>query len=247
MNRYHLDNKTILVTGCTSGIGHQIALQCIEQNARVIGVGRNKDRLNDLKIKGEGRVEVFETDLSQEDDLDKLVSLAGVVDGIVHSAGIMKTLPFKFISKNELEAVFAINFYAPVLLTQKMLKAKKINKNSSIVFISSIGGNVIGSKGNAMYSASKAAINGIAKVMSLELASSGIRVNTVNPGMVKTEMWSGSSSSIDEEMLAIDEKKYPLGYGETRDVSGLTLFLLSEESKWITGSNMIIDGGFSIQ
>ncbi len=128
-----------------------------------------------------------------------------------------------------------------------MLKKKKILNGGSIVFVSSISGTVIGSKGNIMYSSSKSGLDGIVKSLSLELSDKRIRVNSINAGMVETEMWNSDNSSVSSTCLDLDSKKYPLGYGKPIDIANLTRFLISEESVWITGSNIIADGGFSIQ
>lgn len=247
MNNSDLLHKNILVTGATSGIGKQIAIACITNGAHVIFCGRSDDKLAQLNKEYGDKHRYIKTNLALDDEINGLSDINVQLDGVVHCAGIMKTLPAKFVNREALHEIMNTNFYAPTLLTSSLLKKKKINKGSSIVFISSIGGNFIASKGNAMYSASKGAVNAYAKVLALELSSQSIRVNTINPGMIKTEMWSPETSSISQEQILEDEKKYPLGYGEPTDVAEATVFLLSNKSKWITGSNIILDGGFTIQ
>ena len=208
---------------------------------------RNRERLNETLtlLPGDGH-KFHIADLTEAADLDSLAQACPGLDGIVLSSGIIKTLPFKLITQNDLDDVIHTNFTAPVLLLNKLLKLKKIKRNSSIVFISSIAAGFIGTKGNAMYSASKGAIAGMQKVLALELAPQKIRVNSIAPGMVKTEMWE-NNTAFTAEQIQEDEKKYPLGYGEPTDVANATVYLLSDASKWITGISLVLDGGFTIQ
>jgi NAD(P)-dependent dehydrogenase (short-subunit alcohol dehydrogenase family) len=247
MNNSDLINKNILITGATSGIGKQIAIASIAYGANVIFCGRSEERLVQLNNLFGDKHQYIKVDLALDEEINALSDIDIKLDGLVHCAGIMKTLAAKFVNREALHEIMNTNFYAPTLLTSNLLKKKKINKGASIVFISSIGGNFIASKGNAMYSASKGAVNGYAKVLALELSGQSIRVNTINPGMIKTEMWSPETSSISQEQILEDEKRYPLGYGEPTDVAEATVFLLSNKSKWITGSNIVLDGGFTIQ
>lgn len=244
---FSLNEKKILVTGASSGIGKATAIAAAAQGASVFLTGRNEGRLKaTLSQLKPGDHYFLPADLTQESSIENLVSKLNELDGVVHAMGMMNTLPYKFINRHALNEIMEVNFTAPTLLTQSLLKAKKINKSGSIVFISSIAGNTIGSKGNSLYSATKGALNGAAKVLALELAAQKIRVNTLSPGMVKTEMWA-QSSSFSSEQLAEDEKRYPLGYGSPEDVAGAAVFLLSDAGRWITGADLILDGGFTIQ
>lgn len=248
-NPFSLSGKNILVTGASSGIGRQIALNTAKMGAALCITGRSKERLEETfqqLEKNEGHQQV-PADLNVAGDIGLLAGSVTPLDGVVLCSGIMKTLPFKFINEAELNNVMQTNFTSPVILLNNLVKNKKIKKNASIVFISSIGGNIIGTKGNAMYSASKGAINAIQKVIALELAPQGIRVNNISPGMVKTEMWNVGEAAITQEQLAEDEKKYPLGYGNVDDVANASIYLLSDASKWVTGTTLVLDGGFSIQ
>lgn len=247
MINQELNHKRILVTGATSGIGRQIAITCISNGAEVVFSGKSIEKLQELKKNFGDKHSYINADLSLDNDINYLVDACEPLDGLVHCVGIMKTLPAKFIHRSVLEEVMNINFFSSVLLTSALLKRKKIKKEASIVFISSIGGNYIASKGNSMYSASKGAMNAYAKVLALELAAASVRVNTINPGMVKTEMWTMDISSISEDQILEDQKKYPLGYGEPCDVAEAALFLLSSKAKWITGSELVLDGGFTLQ
>ena len=244
-NPFSLDGKTILVTGASSGIGKQTAIQCSEMGANVIITGRNIDRLNQTfnELHGKDNCIVI-ADITK--DAGKIVDILQNLDGIVHAAGIVNTLPFQFLTSDVLNNIFQTNFFGPVILSQQIVKRKLLNKNSSIVFISSLAG-IIALKGNGAYSASKSALNGMAKVMALELAPKNIRVNNILPGMVKTEMMDSLLKTISAEQLVEDQKRYPLGYGSPEDVANAAIYLLSDASKWMTGTSLIIDGGFTLQ
>jgi NAD(P)-dependent dehydrogenase (short-subunit alcohol dehydrogenase family) len=244
-----MSGKTMVVTGASSGIGRAIAIALNDAGAHVILISRDAQRLEETrqKMKYPQLSTVMRFDLSQIESIGQLVAEFPKVSGIVFAAGIMHTMPFKFISSTALQNVMKINFEAPTFFMQQVIKQQKLTNGGSVVYISSIAGNVSATIGNAMYSASKSALQATVKVLALELASKKIRVNSIAPGMVKTEMWSKENSTITEEQLIEDEKKYPLGYGAPEDISGLALFLLSDSSRWITGSMIVADGGFTIQ
>jgi NAD(P)-dependent dehydrogenase (short-subunit alcohol dehydrogenase family) len=166
------------------------------------------------------------------------------LDGIVQCAGFTILKPFKNMSKDNMKNVMKVNFEAPALLTQQFLKQKKIEKAASIVFISSISGVFCSSVAGSVYSASKGAINGMLKSLAIELAPQAIRVNSVNPGMIDTNIF--ESSVITQEQLKEDMKKYPLKrYGKPEEVAYAVVYLLSDASKWVTGANLLIDGGYT--
>lgn len=245
-NPFILNGKTVLITGASSGIGRETAVQCSILGARVIATGRNSNRLKETLdlLRGEGHQAIV-ADLTT--DIVKIVDEVTELNGIVHSAGILSISPYVFLSESELKNMMNVNFFLPVILTQKLINKKKIKKNSSIIFISSLAGNVVVSKGNSAYSASKSAIVGIAKTLALELASRKIRVNCILPGMVKTEMLNSFMDAFTPDQLEEDEKRYPLGYGHPQDVAYAAIYLLSDASQWLTGTSLILDGGFSLQ
>lgn len=239
---------TVLITGASSGIGREISIKLSELGYNCILVGRRlKELENTLTLMTGNNHLIQNGDLNDHLFVNELSNSSENLVGIVHSAGILKLLPYKFVNKLDFEEIINTNLFAPFFLTQALLKNKKLLNNSSILFISSISGPIIGSKGNLMYSASKSAINGIVKVLALELAIKKIRVNAISAGMIYTEMWKGDSNVISSEQLIQDSLKYPLGYGQPIDVANLTSFLISPESKWITGSTIVLDGGFTIQ
>ena len=245
-NPFSLEGKIIFVTGASSGIGRAIAVETSRIGATLVITGRNEERLNETYnlLENEGHIQIV-ADLQNENDVLKLVDVLPTLDGIVHSAGIVKTLPFQFVNKQDLNTIFDTNFMAPAIISQMILKKKKMNKNASIVFISSISGVMCSLVGNSMYSASKGAINGLVKGMALDLASKGIRVNSVVPGMIETNIL--SKGTITQEQLQEDIKRYPLKrYGKPEEVAYSVIYLLSDASKWVTGSNLLIDGGYTL-
>lgn len=248
-NPFNLNNKNILVTGASSGIGKEVAITIANMGANVILNGRNAERLNLVAeiIKKDSTIVVC-GDLTVGGTVQEIVATIPKLDGIVHAAGIMRLLPFKFISEPDLNEMMNVNFTAPTLLSLEILKKKKINNNSSIVYITSINGSVVGSKANAMYAASKGAISGIVRGMAIDLAKSKIRVNEVAPGMIETSGSMEIENIVSEDAIHEDKKKYPLGiYGQPEDVALACVYLLSDASKWVTGSKIIIDGGFTAQ
>jgi len=246
-NPFSLDGKVILVTGASSGIGKSIAIECSRLGAKLIITGRNKERLNETYIHLEGSSHQQSiADISTDEGIASLCKNLPQLDGVVHVAGIVKTKPFQFLNRQELDLVMNTNFYGPVLLTNVLLRNKVIKRHASLVFISSISGIFCSFVGNSAYSASKGALNGIIKGMALDLAPKNIRVNSVIPGMIDTEIL--TEGSISDEDLIEDRKQYPLGrYGKPEDVAFAVIFLLSDASNWATGSNILLDGGYTLK
>ncbi|MCV9926875.1 SDR family oxidoreductase [Flavobacterium sp. LS1R49] len=242
-----LKDKNILVTGASSGIGRQIAIMASELGATVTIVGRNMERLGETisLLTGTGH-KMYSIDLSVSSDIDQLITESLPYDGVVFNAGIVEYLPVKFLNDNKISSVFVTNFDSNVILSQKLIKKKLLNKKGSLVFVSSISSK-LGVPGTAMYAASKAALSSFSKVLASELASQGIRSNSVCPGIIRTAMTEQASDVVSQEELKKAESEYPLGYGEPSDVGGLIMYLLSDMSKWMTGSDLIIDGGFTLK
>ena len=245
-NPFSLEGKTILVTGASSGIGQETAIQCSKLGAKLIVTARNEDRLRSTlsQLDGEGH-QLFLADLTCQEDAERLVNEIGQINGLVLCAGKGMTSPFPFSSREKFDEIFNVNFFAPVELLRLLVKKKKLEKGSSVVIVSSIGGIASFSLGNGVYGASKAALNSTMKFCARELAPKKIRVNTVNPGMVNTKLIQGGS--ISEEQHKLDMEKYPLKrYGEPEDIAFGIIYLLSNASSWVTGHSLIIDGGVTI-
>ncbi len=245
-NPYSLEGKTILVTGASSGIGKATAIECSKLGARVVITGRDEARLQQIlsSLEGEGHV-VITADLGEDDGIRFLVERVPVLNGIVHAAGISDTVLFQFLKKERLENIFNINFFAPVVLSQLLLKKKLLQKGGSIVFLSSIDGPVTAHIGNSMYSATKGALSAMMQNMSIELASKGIRVNAVLPGMTETPLI--HNDDITQEQLNKDMELYPLKrYADPREIAWAIIYLLSDASTFTIGASLVVDGGFTI-
>ena len=245
-NPYSLEGKTILVTGASSGIGKATAIECSKLGARVVITGRDEARLQQTlsSLEGEGHV-VITADLGEDDGIRFLVERVPVLNGIVHAAGISDTVLFQFLKKERLENIFNINFFAPVVLSQLLLKKKLLQKGGSIVFLSSIDGPVTAHIGNSMYSATKGALSAMMQNMSIELASKGIRVNAVLPGMTETPLI--HNDDITQEQLNKDMELYPLKrYADPREIAWAIIYLLSDASTFTIGASLVVDVGFTI-
>lgn len=245
-NPFSLEGKTVLVTGASSGIGRTTAIECSKMGASVIITARNEERLKatleSLSTEFGQTHQMVLADLSSEEGVNALVDELPHLDGVSLNAGIVKTLPVKFINKDDLTEVLNVNMMGPILLAQRLLKKKKITKGSSVVFTSSIGGVMISTVGNTMYGVSKGGLNAFMKGMALEMASIGIRSNSVNPGFVATNIL--SAGTISEEDLKKNVAAYPLGrFGKPEDIAYAIIYLLSDASSWVTGHTLVIDGG----
>ena len=241
-NPFSLTGKTILVTGASSGIGRGIAVTCSKMGATIVLGGRNEVRLHETlsEMEGDGHV-LAVADLTKKEKLEKMVDILPKLDGIVHCAGIGQRILCKQLQETDVDNVMDMNFKAPVLLQTEILKKKKINKGASIVFIASIAAESP-SVGNSIYSASKGAIISYANCLVVELAPRKIRVNCISPAMVWTDLI--LKDGISEEELKEDEQKYPLKrYGNPDDIANLAVYMLSDASSWMTGSNVRITGG----
>lgn len=249
-SQFGLKNKTIIITGASSGIGREICITASQMGANVILVGRNEERLNEVYeiiSKNSNQLHTKKIfDLSEIGGFSSFTSLLPQIDGIVHCAGIAKYIPYKFIKEIDLLEINQINYIAPVLLTQSLLKNKKFNKMSSIVFVASIS-SLVGTVGSSIYSGSKGAIVSSTKALALECANQKIRANCISPGIILTALTDGIERIITEEEFRKKEALHPLGFGKTEDVANATVFLLSNASRWITGTNLIIDGGYTLQ
>ena len=244
-NPFTLKGKTILVTGASSGIGQATAVKCAQMGAEVVITGRDTERLQaTADLMGTLNAQIA-ADLTNQEDVERLVASLPPLDGAVLCAGNSTTLPLQFGSREKFDEMFNVNFFAPVELLRLMYKKKVLQKGASVVLIASIGGTHSFMPGNGVYGASKAALNSLMKYAAREYASRKIRVNSICPGMVDTPLI--HRGTITEEQLAEDAKRYPLGrYGKPDDIANGAVYLLSDASSWLTGHDLVIDGGFSI-
>jgi len=241
-----LKDKTILVTGASSGIGMQTAIMAAKLGARLVVSGRNREKLEDTfdQLSGEGH-QLHVGDMTIEADRRSLIAMLPELDGMVHCAGIVGPTPAKFIRQEDIDRLFSINYQVPVLLNAYILQKKKLRKGASVIMMSSI---VTRSPyfGGALYAGTKGAIETYTKTLALELVDRRVRVNCLSPGLVNTPMITDpakeSNPEIVDESLQRYIAKYPMGVGEADDVAKAIIFLLSDESKWISGTNIEMGG-----
>lgn len=243
---FSLGGKRIFITGASSGIGRSIAIRCSELGAELLLTGRDENRLRETmgQLAGKNHMSVS-ADLREDADIEQLVAQLPKLDGIVLCAGLVKTLPIKFVKRKDLETIFNINLHSSVILLQRLLKKRSINSGASVCWVSSIASRYV-TLGNAMYSATKGAVNSFTRSLALELAPKRIRVNAILPGLVETNIL--KNGAISAEQIVEHQKNYPIGrFGKPDDVAYLAIYLLSEASSWMTGSLLTIDGGYSIK
>ena len=243
-NPYSLEGKTVLVTGASSGIRRATAIECSKLGAKVVITARHEERLKETlsALEGDGH-QLILCEMTSDDDLTNLVETVPMLDGLVCNAGINKLVPIRQLKAEDLNHIFEVNTFSSIILLQKLMKKKKLAEDASVVYTSSISGIGAAAVGESMYIASKGALSAFVKAAALECSKKGIRVNAVCPGMVKTEM----SDAYDlNEGDNEDLKNYPLGrYANPVDIAWAIIYLLSNASSWVTGTNLVIDGGLT--
>lgn len=248
---FSLIDKTILITGASSGIGKQCAISCSNAGAKVILFGRDEKRLEETykQLGNKENHAKFSVDLTNYSEvkksLDEIINSYGKVNGIINSAGISTTLPLKMINPEKLIEYYSQNVVSSINLSGILSQKKYFSEDGgSIIFLSSVMG-VVGEAGKTIYSLTKGALISGAKSMALELASRKIRVNTISPGVVETPMSQNAVYSQGEETINNIKKMHPLGLGNPEDIANACVYLLSNASRWMTGTNLIIDGGYT--
>ena len=249
-NPFTLENKTILVTGASSGIGRQCAIDCSKMGAKVVLLARNEARLKETlsMMEGEGHLLVSQ-DLTDFEALPQLVKdivgKVGPLDGALHCAGISNTEPLKLVGVERLEEFFRSNVFGAIELTREICKLKNVNKDgASIVFFSSVMG-VVGESCKSTYSLTKGALISGMRSLAVEYAKKKIRFNCVSPGVIETPINANQAYMKDPELRAQFEAKHLLGIGQCTDISNACIYLLSDASRWVTGQNLIVDGGYT--
>jgi len=248
-NPLAMTGRTVLVTGASSGIGRETAILLSELEATVIIAGRNRERLSGTRERMRGsrhRIEAFDLgDAAAIPAWIKRLALeTGPLFGLVHSAGIHKVAPLRMMSPAGIEEVMRANVTSAMMLVSGFRQRGCSVRGSSIVLISSVAG-LAGQAGIGAYSASKAALIGFSRSAAMELAGEGIRVNCVAPGIVETEMADELREKVTAEQFAAIEAMHPLGLGKPLDVAFATAFLLGDTARWITGTTLVVDGGYT--
>jgi NAD(P)-dependent dehydrogenase (short-subunit alcohol dehydrogenase family) len=248
---FNLQGKNIIVTGASSGIGRQCAVSCSYMGARVILLGRDLDRLNETLAKMDipSHHMMFAVDLIDyekvKETVEIIVGKIGKIDGLINCAGISTTLPFNMGNPEKMDEFFRANVYSAMNLTRLVTRKSIISEEgSSIIFISSVMGTV-GENGKSLYSMTKGALLSGARSLAIELASRNIRVNCISPGVVDSPMSKSAVYSRNEESLNKIRGLHPLGLGQPEDVANACIYLLSDASRWVTGTNLNVDGGYT--
>ncbi|NPV57271.1 MAG: SDR family oxidoreductase [Anaerolineae bacterium] len=251
-NPYDLTGRRYLVTGASSGIGAAIALALSRQGAAVIGVGRNAGRLEQTRagLAGQGH-SMQVRDLSDVDSLpawlEAVCAESGPLNGLVHAAGAQSALPVKLLTPARMKPLQTVNVDAALALVRAFIGPKVYaGEDGAIVLLSSVMGQV-GAPARVGYSLTKGALEGMARSLALELAPRRIRVNCVAPAFVNSPMLDEMSRTWDDAQRARVEQMHPLGFGEPEDVANAVAFLLAPSGRWITGSTLVVDGGYTAQ
>ena len=237
---FNLQDKSILVTGATSGIGRACVGVIKGSDGRAFATGRNTDRFNALNCNG------LLADLCVPEDRVKLTNAAPGLSGVVFAAGASLLKPVKYCEEETINELVQINLNIQLAFLQELLKAKRIQNGASLVFIASIAG-LVGGNANVVYAATKGAIIAMVRSLAVELSRLQIRVNAISPGWLRSPMTEGLKDSTTTDSMRVEESKYLLAGGSVDDVANAALFLLSDASKWITGTNLVVDGGYTCQ
>lgn len=253
-NPFSLENKVIIVTGASSGIGAQCAIDCSKMGAKVVLLARNKERLKQTLDKCEepSRHMILSIDLSTSDGLKDIVkdivARMGKINGVVNCAGMSSVTPLKLVNEDLLDQFFHTNVYSAINLSREVTRMGNYDKEKgcSIILFASIMG-VCGEKCKTVYSATKGALIAAARSMACELAKNKVRVNVVSPGAIETPINAKLPHMADPVLRKELENKHLLGLGECSDISNACIYLLSDAAKWVTGHNLIVDGGYTVK
>lgn len=251
MNPFSLDGKRVVVTGASSGIGRQCAVACAAMGASVALLGRDRERLGRTlgAMDPAGGHHIFTADLADEAAVVALARALGEecgrVHGLVHCAGISATLPLRSTTRARIDALFQTNVASALYLTREIVRPGRFAaEGGSVLFLSSVMGSR-GETGKTLYSMTKGALLAGARSLACELAPRRIRVNTVSPGAVITPINETLPHIADPEKRRRLEERHPLGLGTPEDIAHACVYLLSDAARWVTGADLVVDGGYS--
>lgn len=240
----------ILLTGATSGIGLETLRRLLENKNRVFAVARDFSKISDLLELYTHNIVPIVFDLKETENIYRIFNEINLVDqkldALIHCAGIEETVPLTLYSPTKIKNIYEVNVFAGIELLRHFTKKKYSNDGASAVFVSSVMG-ILGQPGKIGYCSTKSAVLGMVKASALEFSKRKIRVNAVLPGVVNTPMTLNLFSQISAENVEGIKAMHPLGIGEVSDIVPTIEFLISAGSRWITGQNIIIDGGYSTQ
>lgn len=249
INPLDMTGRTVLVTGASSGLGRGIAEMLAKLGSKVILVARDKERLKSAKdtLEGTGHMAVA-FDLAMVEAIPawmrELAQAHGPLHGLVHSAGLLPTKPLRMQSAMDWENALRLNVSAGAALA-KGFRQKEVNAGAgSLVYMSSVMG-LTGQSGQVLYSATKGALVAMVRSMAIELARENIRVNCVAPAMVAAGMTDKYRQNVLPEVFEHMVGLHPLGLGKPEDVAYATAFLLADTARWITGTTLVVDGGYT--
>jgi NAD(P)-dependent dehydrogenase (short-subunit alcohol dehydrogenase family) len=251
LNPLDLRGRTILVTGASSGIGRETSILLSKLGGRLILVSRSEERLNQTVAQLDGSEHLIKPfDLTAFDNINNWVkSIAkesGPLHGLVHSAGTQNIQPLRFLTGKDIENSMHLNINSAILLTQAFRQKGVSTAGGSIVFISSVMG-LVGQPLRSIYSAGKGALIALTRSLALELARDKLRVNCVAPAFVKTDMLDKLQAVLTPDQFAAIEALHPMGFGTPLDIAYAIAFLLADTGRWITGTTLVVDGGYTAQ
>lgn len=241
---YNFLGKKYVVTGASSGMGKKIVIELAEAGAMILAIARRENELQELQVLYPKQIKYAVCDVTDKEVLETVICSFvcenGKLNGCVHAAGILGLTPIKLFDDKFAHDIMNISFWAGINLLQMITKKKYSEEGTANVLFSSAGGHNA-AKGMFAYASAKAAMQVAVRSIAKEISGKGHRVNTISPGWVKTHMTEAADKTIDVQDIL---RKHLLGEGTPEDVSGVVLFLLSDRARWITGTDIIVDGGY---